>query len=211
MLPPLELRRFCFNNYSIDLYVPDPVQIQESFLQKFRDNSFTPSPYWSQVWPAAIALSNFLIANYQYTHEKKVLELAAGLGLPSFVAATYAREVLCTDYLPEAIQVMNQSITHNKLNNVTTGLIDWNNIPSDITADVLLFSDINYEPASFDALYNVVQRFIEQGTTIILSTPQRIMGKHFIERLLPWCIHQEEVLMHDDVPTSVFVLQETAP
>jgi hypothetical protein len=31
-------------------------------------------------------------------------------------------------------------------------LLDWNALPEDLAADVVLLSDINYEPEAFDAL-----------------------------------------------------------
>ncbi|MBN8676533.1 MAG: hypothetical protein J0L56_20585 [Chitinophagales bacterium] len=35
-------------------------------------------------------------------------------------------------------------------------------------------------------------QFLQAGTTILLSTPQRLMAKSFIDKLLPFCVEQEE-------------------
>lgn len=48
-------------------------------------------PYWSKCWPSAIALSNFIAKNQALIQDKQVLELATGLGLPSLVAARFAK------------------------------------------------------------------------------------------------------------------------
>ncbi len=207
MTSPLVLQAFQFGKQRIELYVPDPVHVQQKFLQQIKEAPSIASPYWSQVWPAALSLSQFLVDHSHLVQNKKVLELAAGLGLPSLVAAAYANNVYCTDYLPEAIEVINRTIAYNQFNNVGTGLLNWNELPENITADVLLLSDINYEPASFDVLFSVLQRFVNQGTTIILSTPQRIMAKPFVGRLLPWCIQQEEITVQENIRTTVMVFR----
>ncbi len=82
---------------------------------------------------------------------------------------------------------MIRSARHLQLANVTGKVLNWNQLPHDITADVLILSDINYGPNQFDRLNKVLQWFLQKGTTILISTPQRLMAKPFIEKLLPWC------------------------
>jgi predicted nicotinamide N-methyase len=204
----LQLQTFQFGNQTVHLYVPDPLQVQQNFTQLLKKNPTTASPYWSQVWPAAISLCGFLAKHPDYIHNKKVVELAAGLGMPSLLAAAYAKEVICSDYIQEAVDIAQQSIAYNKLTNIHCSKLDWNQLPESLTADVLLLSDINYEPTAFETLFNVLQRFLNNGSTIILSTPQRIMAKPFIERLLPWCIHQEEIVVQENILTAVLVLKK---
>ncbi len=106
---------------------------------------------------------------------------------------------------------MQQSIQENKLENIDAMLIDWNHMPNDLSVDVLLLSDINYEPQTFETLFNVVISFLEKGTTILLSTPQRLMAKPFIDRLLPYTKLWEEKTITTVKPVvtcSVYVLQQ---
>lgn len=49
-----------------------------------------------QVWRGALLLADFIIHNRKYFSKKKVLEVGAGVGLTSIVAAKYCKEVLCT-------------------------------------------------------------------------------------------------------------------
>jgi predicted nicotinamide N-methyase len=166
-------------------------------------------PYWSQVWPAAKALAQFLLLNPSYTNGKSVLEIGAGLGLPSLVAARNAARVLCTDHVPEAVAVARQSAEHNRLQNFTADVLDWQHLPKGLKADVLLLSDINYEPAAFDTLQKVIAAFLQGGTTIVLSTPQRLMARTFIAPLLANCTRQEEIVVlqkESEVPITVLVL-----
>ncbi|MEX6688854.1 hypothetical protein QTN47_15205 [Danxiaibacter flavus] len=177
----------------ISLYVPEPGKIVEAFKEDKNRNIFAAAPYWARVWPASIAMATYIEKNKEFFANKKVLELAAGLGLPSLIAASYASEVCCSDYLEEALSVIQSSIALNSITNMYCRLIDWNNVPADADADVLLLSDINYEPAAFDTLFLVLQKFIQQGTSVILTTPQRLMAKPFITRLFPFIRHQEEI------------------
>ena len=172
-----------------------------------------PFPYWAKLWPSAIALSQFIADQPHLVAGKKVLELAAGLGLPGIIAAHLAKEVMISDYLQDAVTMMESSVALNGLSNVQARLIDWNAIPPDLYADVLLLSDINYEPAAFEVLYDVLSGFLAKGTILLLATPQRLMAKPFIERLLPYCIAQHEQLIHlndESSFISIFVLKSVS-
>lgn len=177
----------------MELFVPDAQEVQEEYRRQTRERAAVPFPHWTKLWPAGVALADYLHAHPGWVQGKQVLELAAGLGLPSLVAARYAHAVCCSDYLPEAVDVMAQSAQHAHLANFTARLLDWNYLPDDLTTDVLLLADINYDPEQFDQLYRVLLRFLQHGTTILLTTPQRLMAKPFIEQLLPLCTEHFEI------------------
>ena len=210
---PLQLQVFQLDQYRLELYVPQPGEVRRVYQQQKAADAATPFPYWTQVWPAALALAEFLWQHPHYVQGKEVLELAAGLGLPSLVAAQYAKWVCCTDYLPEAVAVMQQSVTYNQLTHVHCQVLNWHHLPPQLKTEVLLLSDINYDPQEFEVLYGVLTRFLAQGTTLLLSTPQRLMAKPFIERLLPWCVRQQQAtVLHQEqnVAVTLLVLQSTA-
>ena len=73
--------------------------------------------------------------------------LAAGLGLPSLLAARYAYEVHASDHIPEAVELMKRSADLNGILNMKCSLLDWNCLPENIRTDILLLSDINYDPS----------------------------------------------------------------
>jgi len=179
---------------SVELYVPDPNDIKNQYQKQILIDPETAFPYWSQVWPAAIAISKFLEEHPDYIENKSVLELAAGLGLPSLMAARVAKTVYCTDYLHDAVAAIRRSILHNQFKNMSCGLLDWNNMSNPFPeADVVLMSDINYNPKDFETIYSLLKNVLNRGSIIILSTPQRLLAKPFIEQLMPWCILKEEI------------------
>jgi len=199
-----------FGNQSIELLLPNQDEVKRVYKRLVKQNPKTPFPYWTQVWPSAIAISQFIVQNPHYFLGKHVTELAAGLGLPSFVVSEFASQVYCTDYLQEAVDVMKQSVFHLGIKNISCGLIDWNNIPADFPkTDVILMSDINYNPDDFEILFKVLTGFMSKKCQIIIATPQRLLAKPFIEKLIPYCSHtQEIVVVHlgKEVPISVLVL-----
>lgn len=208
---PLTLQTIQRNGYQATLFVPDAQQVQHAYYQQKQTAPDTPFPHWTKLWHSALALSDFLHQHPTLIQHKTVLELAAGLGLPSLLAARYAKQVCCSDYLPEAVSVIARSVAHNQLSNMEARILNWYQLPDQLHAEVILLSDINYDPAAFEQLYQVFSRFIHAGSTIILSTPQRLMAKPFIERLLPW--HQEHVVMEINSPPqtetiSVFVFRD---
>ena len=205
------LQTFHFGNYRFNAFVPEPLSLQQAFTKQLQTDPATAAPYWAQVWPSAYALCEFIATQPHWLQNKTVLELAAGLGLPSLLAAQVATQVTCSDYIPEAVELMQQSIQENKLENIDAMLIDWNHMPNDLSVDVLLLSDINYEPQAFETLFNVIISFLEKGTTILLSTPHRLMAKPFIDRLLPYSKQWEEKIIATATPAvtcSVYVLQQ---
>ena len=188
----------------VQIFVPDADAVYESYRR-----GEIPFPYWSKIWPAAIALTEFVLQYPFLVENKNVIELGAGLGLPSLVAARFATKVVCTDHSTEAVAFANLSASHNRLTNFHAHRLDWNEMANDSRADIMLLSDINYEPLAFDALMKLVFSFLDKGKTILLSTPQRLMAKDFIMAILPFTKQQEERIVFwegVEAPISLFVL-----
>lgn len=208
---PAGIESFRFSDELLEALVPDASWIQDDYEQSIAAGSNPVFPYWAQVWPAAKALCEMIAGYPNLVKDKKVLELAAGIGLPSLLAARFAKSVTASDYIPAAVALMQRSVQYSNVENMDAIVLDWNNLDDSVSADVLLLSDINYDPASFEILYRVLQHFLEKGTTILLSTPQRIQGKAFMAMLEPWCRNKEEItVMHNrsNVYTSVWILKK---
>lgn len=202
----MELQEFSWNALRLRLCLPHPEEVMYAYRRQKLADPTTPFPYWTQVWPAALALCRFLIDHPQLTNDKRVVELAAGLGLPSLVAAQYAQCVVCSDYLHDAVEYQQASIRENGLSNVHARLLDWHSLPHPFSTDVVLLSDVNYVAADFAVLEAAIERFVKDGIDVIISTPQRLLAKPFIEKILPWSIQQDEVVI-ESKPISIYVLR----
>ncbi len=176
--------------FDLDILVPDEEEVRLQYLQDQEKGIQRQFPYWSRIWPSAIAMAGFLERHKEYIGNK-VLELGAGLAIPSFVASRYATHVTASDFMEESVRLAQQNIIRLKLDNVSAEQLDWSNLPEDIQADTVLMSDVNYSPKDFDTLQKVILRLLKAGSSIILSTPGRLAGKSFVEFLLPYIAYRE--------------------
>jgi methyltransferase-like protein 23 len=204
------LHPFQLSDTSIQLWIPDAGWVQQQYQQQLQAGKAVDFPYWAQVWPAAKALAAYIAINSALVQNKQVVEMAAGLGLPGLTAARFASRVIISDYIEAPLHLVKKSATENKFTNVHCSILNWNNADADPNTEVLLLSDINYDPTCFDKLLSMLHQFLQAGTTILLSTPHRIAGKTFIEMLKPWVVNQQLFAIphqQQSVDCSVYHLQ----
>jgi predicted nicotinamide N-methyase len=202
--PQEELRSVQIGDQTLHIYVPDAVRMQEAWERSERGQQ-EAFPYWSKIWPAALALCQWLKGNPSMYAGKKVLEIGAGLGLPSLFVASEADWVLCSDKESLALDYAQASANHHRYQNLVFRKINWIDAPAPIECDLLLLSDVNYEPSVFDELRLLMQTYLRQGTQIVLATPQRLAAREFVSWLEPF-IHSQTVEVVDGQPVSIFHL-----
>jgi predicted nicotinamide N-methyase len=177
---PLQLVKL---NTEHTLYVPDPALIQSIYQKLVAENTETIFPYWAKVWASAHAMTRFLQEEPTWIQNKIVLEIGAGIGIPSFCIASQTKNIIISDYAPDAVALLQKNINHLALNNAQAACIDWNNVSDDIIADTILLSDTNYELSAHNHLILLIDKFINNGSNIILATPNRLASNPFIERI----------------------------
>lgn len=201
------------NSFSADLklYIPDPIFIKPTYEGLRLNNPATLFPFWAKVWPSAIALSTFLQQNIGLVNNKSVLEIGAGIGLPSFSVAQYVADLVITDYAANAVELMQKNIEYVGFKNIKAIVADWNLFPSSIVAEVVLLSDTNYAPSEFASLFKLIQDFIHKGATIIIASPERITASPFIEQLELYITQKElfDITYNGErASIGLFVLQQ---
>lgn len=165
------------------IYIPDYKQVKEVYASLIKIDPNTPFPFWAKLWPSSIALVNVLENNPNWIRDKHVLELGAGIGLPSLMLAGLVKFIQVSDYADEAVELLQKNIAHLNLMNVQALQLDWNHLPISLQPDVLILSDVNYDRSQFDTLIQIITRKILDGCTILLATPQRIMASPFVQAL----------------------------
>lgn len=158
------------------LKVPDPVFTRQFYQREKQHMSF---PFWSRVWPSAQALSEWLTREPELTRGKTIIELGAGLGLPSMTAASNAAHITATDHIPDAVEWMELNRKGLRLGNMDCRLLDWHRdeIPR---ADVVLMSDVGYDPADFEQLRSLISIQLRFPTEVLLAVPERSVSAAFI-------------------------------
>lgn len=180
------------------IYIPDYEQVKEIYTSLLNLDPNTPFPFWAKLWPSSIALLDVLEAHPHLIQNKHVLEIGAGIGLPSLMMAGIAKSIQLSDYDKEAVALLQKNIEHLQLKNAEALQLDWNNMPGNLNPDVILLSDVNYDPGQFDVLIHLIDKFLTQGSSIILSTPQRIMASPFVQRLEASIMERHEAMVDEN-------------
>ena len=192
--------------HGIQLYIPDAEAVRKWHEQELVQNPAARFPFWAKLWPSSIAMTEYIMENSSLIAGKTVLEVAGGLGLPSLVAASYAREVFFTDLEPAAVLLFSKLMAFNQVTNVEAFPFDWNS-PLDIDANVLLLSDVNYDDNAFDPLLDLIYMFLNKRSVVVLTTPMRLVGRKFIFELLPYIIDQQvKTIQFSGADTMITVL-----
>jgi methyltransferase-like protein 23 len=192
-------RSVSFNELGMELSLPDPEQVRAAYESGERKEF----PYWSKIWASSLALASWLKEDPRITAGKNILEMGAGIGLPSFIASSFASSVTISDHIPEAIAWMDINIANLGLQNVKARLVDWKSRPLPV-ADVILLSDIGYEEADFPDIRKMILHYITSGSLILLSVPFRLISANFIKLIDEFVITRSRVSVMD---TEIILLQ----
>ena len=179
------------------IYIPAYEAVKTIYAALLELDPASPFPYWAKVWPSSIALHNVLKKHPSLIKDKTVLELGAGIGLPALMMAGITKSIQISDYDLEAVALLKKNIEHLQLQNAEALQLDWNNVPENLNPEVVILSDVNYDPIQFDTLINLIDKFVNQGCTILLSTPQRIMASPFVQKLETYIKDRYEVLVDE--------------
>ena len=195
------------------IYIPVYESVKAIYTDLLAVDPATPFPYWAKVWPSATALHNVLQKHPSLIRDKTVLELGAGIGLPALMIADITKSIIIIDYNSEAVELLQKNIAHLQLQNAQAIQLDWNNVPENMKAEVMILSDVNYDPTQFETLTKLIEKFIHQGCTIILSTPQRIMASPFVLALSEFIIAEYLEMVDENGVTkeiSILVLSKNS-
>jgi predicted nicotinamide N-methyase len=138
-------------------------------------------PYWAELWPSALALARAI--GTRALHGARTLELGCGLGLPSLAAARAGGRVLATDWAPDAVALAARNAERNEIA-LDTLVCSWSE-PAPLLErapwDIVLASDVLYEPRNGEALAPLLPRLIGARGEIWLADPGRPAAAPFLE------------------------------
>lgn len=127
-------------------------------------------PYWATLWPSALTLARHLLTAPR--RPCRVVELGAGLGLPSITAAHLGYRVLATDYERDALAFLKQNAALNRVE-LETRLVDLRSADLGEHFPLVMASDILYEAKQVAPLVEATQTLLAPGGTFILADPRR--------------------------------------
>jgi predicted nicotinamide N-methyase len=136
-------------------------------------------PYWAELWPSGAALARFL--GDQDLAGKRVLELGAGLGLPSLAAALRGADVLATDWAEEAVTLLRENAARNGIA-LRAERVRWDEpglLLEEAPWDLVLGADLLYEERNAKLLLELLPRL---GGDVLLADPGRPAAAGFLAR-----------------------------
>jgi len=146
-------------------------------------------PYWAELWPSGLALARAVGA--LALDGVRVLELGAGLGLPSLAAAAHGADVLATDWADDAVELLLRNAGRNGIA-LRAEVVRWDR-PDPLLRGapwpLVLGADLLYERRNADALLELLPRL---GADALLADPGRPFARGFLERAAArWKIETE--------------------
>lgn len=153
-------------------------------------------PYWAELWPSGRVLADRLAQ--RNLRGLNVVELGAGLAIPSLVAATRGASVLATDWYEPALAFMSVNAARLGLA-VDTMFVDWRDPPQALLDrapfDLIVAADVLYEVRNAAPLAALLPRLLADDGEVIIADPRRPDAKSLLETLAStgWSIHTDEV------------------
>jgi len=145
--------------------------------QAFAADEFLP--YWAELWPSGVALAEH-VATLD-VRGLRVLELGAGLGLPSLAAALGGADVLATDWADDAVALLRANAKRNSIR-LRVKRVRWD-APDALLREapwqLVLGADLLYEERNALQLQELLPKL---GGEILIADPGRPFAKPFFAR-----------------------------
>jgi len=168
---------------------PRCLKLEHSVIQ-YQVSPFTPSSAYTftgrRIWDSALVLVKYMqlqaTANPQWLAGKKVLELGAGLALPTLVACAFGASVaVCTD-VPHQIALIEKNIALNGFTQAKAMPLTWGVIDSSTLNDLgkpfdlVLFSDLLFSSEGTTSLVDTLCSVCSENTLVLASNEHRWVG-----------------------------------
>ncbi len=140
-------------------------------------------PYWVEIWPSSIFLTEWIQENRTRLRGKICLDLGCGLGLTAMAAAECGAGVTAADNNPSALEFARINAGENRVPEPFWVCMDWRN-PGfrQSSFDFVWAADIFYEARFFEPVSRLVDLVLKPGGAAVFADPKREVSK----RAWPW-------------------------
>ncbi len=137
-------------------------------------------PYWTEIWPAAIALAKYIKLNQKILKDQWALDLGCGLGLTACVASVYSPKIVALDYDWSALSYAKKNSEINKTSEVNWLQMDWKDPGFKPGSFPFIWgADIIYERRFFEPLVQLFDKYLTPKGKIWLTSPDREVSGPF--------------------------------
>ena len=151
-------------------------------LPRYLDRFINPTdvlhdfPLWAKIWKASWVLSGYL-AELPPDVNQRLLEIGAGVGLVSIVAATFGHQITMTEYNSDALNFACANACLNNCPDLPIKKLDWNHPCLKDQFDFIVAAEVTYDKASFLPLIQLFKSNLKPEGEIILASEIRGSGK----------------------------------
>ncbi len=140
-------------------------------------------PYWAELWPAARMLAKAVLAEPwdRYPEPRHAVEVACGLGLAGIAALSRGLRVTFTDIDALAVEYAAGNARLNGYRDFATGVLDVRHPPPGLRADILLGSDLLYEPRLVAPVVAFLAGALTPGGVALIADPDRQAARPFAD------------------------------
>jgi predicted nicotinamide N-methyase len=140
-------------------------------------------PLFGQVWPSSRVLAATVSAIV--LDGKRVLEIGCGLALASIVLHKMGIDITASDYHPLAREFLDQNVLANELPPIKFAIGNWE-VENPLLGefDVIIGSDILYEPAHAKNVSHFVDHHSGNDAQVIIVDPNRGNRARFTKKMI---------------------------
>lgn len=137
-------------------------------------------PYWVELWPATIALADWLAGNKDMLRGKRCLDMGCGLGLSAIVASSIGARVIAMDYEEDALHYARKNAEANNVPQPVWAVMDWRR-PAVLarSLDFIWGGDIMYERRFVDPVLRFISHALAPGGKVWMAEPNRDVYQSF--------------------------------
>lgn len=154
---------------------PDDLLSDPEVERRFERDEYMP--YWATPWPAAALLAGHLAAQ-PVRAGAATLELGAGLGIVSVVAAAFGHRMIATDYDDDALDFVRENARVNQVTLDGVQRLDWRS-PPPLHHERIVAADVLYEDRHLATIADLLAAGLAPGGEALLSDPDRARADDF--------------------------------
>lgn len=167
-------------------------------------------PLWSKIWRSSLVLADYL-ARQPVDPTKRFLEIGAGVGLVSIVAARRGHVFTLTEYDPHALDFARANARLNKCYELDIRSLDWRTPDLEDSFDCIVGSEVLYQQRIFPSLLKLFKKVLKPNGTVLLAGEIRktdlafykVMQPHFHIRI------EKKILRGDKDNTRINLFKMT--
>jgi predicted nicotinamide N-methyase len=139
-------------------------------------------PLWAKIWQASWVLADY-IAKIPVESKKKFLEIGAGAGLVSIVAASFGHHITLTESNPDALLFSRANAFINGCPQLPILALDWNRPCLAETFDYIVASEVTYKKKDWGPLVKLLKTCLNPDGEVILVGDMKRVAKGFYKIL----------------------------